>query len=484
MSNAIQRAQSPRRAPRARANARDLLVAACFVGLGAALGASYLEAAEDGATAHTATEAAQAAYQRGFELQRAKQTDAAIAAYEEALAHDPDHVKALYEVGWSYWVLGRWADVVRVWERVLALEPEHADVPRYIEEARAKQALRDRLEQGSAEATAPEAVPRKEGTAIRLALGGDTMMGSELSNAGLPKDDGAALFSAYAERMRAADIAFLNLEGALLDSGRSYKCPEDTEKGCYAFRTPVRFVKNLTGAGIDVVSFANNHANDYQEAGRRSTTAALDAEGIAVAGPLDREVILQVGDTRVGIVGFATSPLGGDLRDIPLATAMVAEMAGKADLVVVSFHGGAEGKSAQHVPQGTETFMGENRGDLRAFTHAVVDAGADLVVGHGPHVLRGMEVYKDRLIAYSMGNFVTYGGFNLQGVNGLTALLEVDLHPDGRLAGGAIVSGRQVSPGGPILDPDHEAVATIRALSAADFPDTAATIDEMGRITP
>ncbi len=484
-------------APRGRS--RDRVITALFLSLGLVLGVGYLEAQEpeaaqdggaqgDGAAqsdgaAPVDEEAAEAAYQRGVELQRAKQTDAALAAYEEALGHHPDHLGALYEIGWSYWVLGRWSDVVATWEKVLALNPEHPDVPRYIEEARAKARLTEKLADGAA-GTAPEDVPRKEGTAVRLALGGDTMTGSELSLAGLPKDDGAALFSAYAETMRAADVAFLNLEGVLLDEGRSYKCPEDSDKGCYAFRSPVRYVKNLVDAGIDVVSFANNHANDYRTEGRTSTTSTLDAAGIAVAGPLDREVILDVNGTKVGVLAFATSPLGGDLRDIPLAKAMVAELAGKADLVVVSFHGGAEGKKAQHVPEGPETFMGEDRGDLRAFTHAVVDAGADLVVGHGPHVLRGMEVYKERLIAYSLGNFVTYGGFNLSGANGLTVLLEVDLAPDGRLAAGRVIPGKQIPPGGPRIDPDREAVAMIKALSAADFAGTAVTMDDEGRITP
>lgn len=453
------------------------------------MGASYLEAAEDGDSTTDVdpavdSAAVEAAWKQGYDLQRAKQTDAAIVAYEAALALDPNHSKSLYEVGWSYWVLGRWSDVVRVWERVLELEPEHEEVPRYIDEARTKQALRARLEQGDATSGSPESVPRQEGTAVRFALGGDTMMGSPLSAAGLPANDGADLFAAYSDTMKAADIAFLNLEGVLLDSGRSYKCPEDSEKGCYAFRMPVRYVKNLTGAGIDVVSFANNHANDYQAAGRKSTTDALDGAGIQVAGPLDRQAILDVNGVKVGVVGFATSPLGGDLRDIPVARAMVADMASKVDLVVVSFHGGAEGKKAQHVPEGRETFMGENRGDLRAFTHAMVDAGADLLVGHGPHVLRGMEIYKERLIAYSLGNFITYGGFNLSGANGLTALLEVDLHPDGRLAGATIHSGRQISPGGPRLDSEHEAAAMVRTLSLADFPETAPTITDDGRITP
>ena len=99
--------------------------------------------------------------------------------------------------------------------------------------------------------------------------------------------------------------------------------------------------------------------------------------------------------------------------------------------MIVGFHGGAEGATHQHVLEGDETFLGEDRGDLRRFTHAAIDAGADLVLGSGPHVVRAMEIYKGKLIAYSLGNFATYGPFNLNAENGLTLVLEAHLAPDG-----------------------------------------------------
>ena len=107
--------------------------------------------------------------------------------------------------------------------------------------------------------------------------------------------------------------------------------------------------------------------------------------------------------------------------------------ADRADLVVVAFHGGAEGSDAQHVPRGDETYLGEDRGDLRAFARTAVDAGADLVVGSGPHVVRGIEFYKGHLIAYSAGNFVGYGGvFGLAGPTAVSYMLNVRLRSDGR----------------------------------------------------
>jgi hypothetical protein len=419
---------------------------------------------------------------QGMTLQRAKQTDAAIDAYSAALGLNPEHVPTLYEIGWSYWVLGRWADTVHVWERVLYLAPKHEDVPKYLPEARANLETAKRLaEARKLPELGPDDIPRAEGATFRFSFGGDTMMGSPLTNGGLPKNDGAALFDAYRETMKAADIAFLNLEGTLLDEGKSRKCKEGSTT-CYAFRTPVRYVKNLVDAGVDAVSVANNHANDFEDIGRKTTWKTLREAGVLSVGPVHEPAILDTGGKRVGFLAFATSPGYPDVRDVETAQLLVQDLAHQVDLMVVSFHGGAEGKKAAHTPKGRETYLGEDRGDLRFFAQVVVDAGADIVVGHGPHVMRGMEIYKERLVAYSLGNFVTYGGFNLRGANGLSALLLVDVYPDGRFAAGRIISGRQVPPGGPLLDPEHEAAKTIATLSSEDFGERAAPIEPDGTI--
>lgn len=110
------------------------------------------------------------------------------------------------------------------------------------------------------------------------------------------------------------------------------------------------------------------------------------------------------------------------------------------DVVIVSFHGGAEGENALHVTGMKEMFAGENRGNVREFAHQAVEAGADLVIGHGPHVLRAMEVYRKKLIAYSLGNFLTYGMFNLKGPNGTGAILQVRIDSET----GGFLSGRIV----------------------------------------
>jgi len=322
---------------------------------------------------------------------------------------------------------------------------------------------------------------------ITFAAVGDVMLGSSFPDETgglLPPDDGARLLDEVAPILRAADVAFGNLEGPLVDSGTSEKCARSRPGRCYAFRVPARYGRHLAAAGFDVLSVANNHAGDFGDAGRASTRAVLAANGIRWAGAPGEVARLEVRGARVALVAFSTSGGTNDVRDLPEAARIVTAAAADADLVVVSFHGGAEGADRQHVPPGREEFLGEDRGDLRAFARTVVDAGADLVLGHGPHVVRGMEVYRGRLVAYSLGNFATYGGMNLTGPNGLTLVLEARLAKDGTFVGGFIHPARQERPGGPLPDPSGAVVGLVRQLSEQDFGPTAVTVGDDGRLTP
>jgi hypothetical protein len=247
---------------------------------------------------------------------------------------------------------------------------------------------------------------------------------------------------------------------------------------------PTRYAAHLAHAGFDVVSVANNHAGDFGEEGRASTRRALDAVGIRHAGGPGETALLEARGTRVAVLAFATSAGTNDLRDLDAATGLVRDARAQADVVIVSMHAGAEGADRQHVPPGREEFLGEDRGDVRAFAHAVVDAGAALVIGHGPHVVRGMELYRGRLIAYSLGNFATYGGMNLTGPNGLSLVLEVRLAPDGAFEGGRIHAARQERPGGPHLDPAGAVIGVVRRLSQEDFGAAAVEVSADGALSP
>jgi hypothetical protein len=334
-----------------------------------------------------------------------------------------------------------------------------------------------------AEAPAPPPAPAP----ITFAAVGDVMLGSSFPDETgglLPPDDGRTLLAEVAPLLSRADVAFANLEGPLVDSGASEKCRRSKPGRCYAFRVPTRYGKLLADAGVDVVSVANNHVGDFGDAGRASTRRTLDALGIRYSGAPGEIARLDVHGRRVALVAFATSSGTNDLRDLGEARRLVAEARKDADLVVVSMHGGAEGADRQHVPPGTETFLGEDRGDLRAFARAVIEAGADLVIGHGPHVVRGMEVVGGKLVAYSLGNFATYGGMNLSGPNGLTLVLEVTLAPDGTFVGGRIHPARQEKPGGPRLDPSGAVLGVVRKLSQEDFGASAVQVSDDGAIAP
>jgi hypothetical protein len=193
--------------------------------------------------------------------------------------------------------------------------------------------------------------------------------------------------------------------------------------------------------------------------------------------------VQKVGQIRVALVGFASYPWAASLTDIPGAKRLVAKAARSADVVIVTMHAGAEGTDHQHVRRGVEHYLGENRGDVVRFTHAVVDAGADLVVGHGPHVLRGMEWYKGRLIAYSLGNFAGYKVFALGGPLSTSAILRVSLRGDGAFETGRLVPTMLAGAGVPALDPNEAAHGVVRTLSRQDFAGRAVAISRDGLLS-
>ena len=321
---------------------------------------------------------------------------------------------------------------------------------------------------------------------ITIAAVGDIMLGStSINETFLPPNDGRGMLKEFTPILSAADIAFGNLEGPMLEGGKNEKCPPGSTR-CFAFRVPTRYGKYLKDAGFDILSLANNHSNDFGEDGRISTRRVLDELGILHAGSDKGQfstVYTDVKGKKIAFVGFAHNNIVPNVNDLDFARQLVVEADKKADIVVVSFHGGSEGEKAQNVLRQTEMLGTERRGNLPLFTRTVIDAGADLILGHGPHVLRGMEIYKDRLVVYSMGNFATYGMFNLKGPQGLNAVFEVQIGADGKFLGGKIHAGRQEGRGIPVLDKSGAAIQKVRVLSQIDFAATAPKIAADGTIS-
>jgi hypothetical protein len=354
------------------------------------------------------------------------------------------------------------------------------------------QALTQNLESDPTQATAladtvlsePKAnLPHLKDTLTVIGVG-DMMFGTNYpSEAHLPPDEGRQLLAPVLDILKSADLTFGNLEGVVLDKGGTVKhCSNPAI--CYAFRMPEKYASVMVEAGFDMVSIANNHVGDFGQEGRENTVNFLKRVGIAGAGLLScPTAIVEKEGIKYGLAAFAPNSGTVDIRDIEGAKKIVSDLAQKVDIVVVSFHGGAEGSNRQHVTRQTETFLGENRGNVYAFSHAVIDAGADIVFGHGPHVTRALELYKDRLIAYSLGNFCTYDRFNLKGVSGLAPILAVQVGKDGTFYQAQITATQQLGRGGVSIDTDKKVIKVLQNLTKTDFPETPLQIDEHGKVT-
>ncbi len=335
---------------------------------------------------------------------------------------------------------------------------------------------------GSASASKPAGPPPGP---ISLVWVGDTTLGS---SAGDPPDAGRGLFSSpkVRSRLRRPNLAFANLEGTLAGevTGAPSKCGGENTGTCFAFAAPSANAAALKWAGIDIVNLANNHANDFGPAGEYATIQALFAQGIAHTGLPNEITVLRRGHTRIAFVGFAAYPWAARLDDLVGAAALVRQAAARADIVVVAMHAGAEGREQTHTPVGVEEAYGENRGDTRAFAHAAVDAGADLVVGSGPHVVRGIEAYHGKLIAYSLGNFAGWKNFAQGGVLSLSAMLSVKIAGDGKTLSARWIPLVLADPGVPEPDTSRQSTALVQQVSKEDFGPTAAQVSRSGRITP
>ncbi|MCC3765808.1 CapA family protein [Glycomyces sp. TRM65418] len=329
--------------------------------------------------------------------------------------------------------------------------------------------------QAAAETTPAES-PSPEPREITITHVGDTMPGSYPNQ--MASDDGAGFFAGVRDALP-GDVVIANLEGAL-STLEFDKCGGGE---CTYFRLPAEYAQVFADAGFDVLNQANNHGWDAGPDGAIETQEAIREAGMAVCGIKDEVCLVETeSGLTVGLVGFAPYTFYTDNRDLDAVAALVASAKEQADIVVATAHLGAEGTDHRHVPEGVETYLGEDRGDTRAFARTCVDNGADLVFGHGPHVLRGMEVYNGKLIAYSLGNFG--GGQNLfatDGPLGRSAILTVTVREDGTILAAQATATRMDGDGYPQLDDDHGAFEDLNEL-AADFGDAGVRVDDNGAL--
>lgn len=308
----------------------------------------------------------------------------------------------------------------------------------------------------------------------------------------LPPNNARGFFDSVASSLH-GEVVTGNLDAALSDNTSYQKCAPPSGKGqqCFVYREPPSYAKLLKTAGFTVINVANNHSLDAGYPGLADTKQALRNAGLDYTGAPNQITLQRVSahdkqgkPITVAVLGFSSYSWGAKVTDIPVAQQLVRSASQQADVVVVNMQAGAEGPDKNHVKPGVETYLGENRGDEIAFSHAVVDAGADLVIGHGPQVLRGMQWYHGRLIAYSLGKLASYRTGDNDGASASGAILTVTLHADGSWGSGKLTATQLTPTGLPALDPQGRAHTVVGRLSTVDFASQAVRVDDAGGIAP
>jgi len=276
------------------------------------------------------------------------------------------------------------------------------------------------------------------------------------------------------------DLMIGNFEG-VVTTHTYQKCKIDSLK-CFAFNGDSTFLKFLDEASFDVLNLANNHSNDYGEVGKEDTRANIHEAGMIASGMKNKITYLKGKNMRVGVVGFSNYFYTSDMNSTKNVTDIVSEAEQNTDIVIVIFHGGGEGEQYTNITNDTEWYLGENRGNPKAFAHSAIDAGADIVLGSGPHILRGMEWYKDRLIAYSLGNFASASPVSTYGKAKISAMLDISLKKNGSFISGSIISLELKTNGIPYRDIDNTAIININSLSKEDFGEYGVVLNPLGEI--
>ncbi len=325
----------------------------------------------------------------------------------------------------------------------------------------------------------PNAIAETKLPYITIKAVGDTIPGSNFPDDKLRSDRNELFPESVRVKFQDADIVFGNLETVLTNNPSSAK--DTGREQIFAFRSPPIYAQLFADVGFNVFNVGNNHAMDFGEVGFQDTKKNLGAVGIKTIGEKNKILYLQVKNISIAIIGFCPYEFCNDVNDLAATTALVKEAKTKAKIAIVSMHVGAEGTQALHVRNKTEIFLGENRGNALKFARTAIDAGADLVLGHGPHVPRAMEVYKGKLIAYSLGNFLGYRTLSTEAETGYSMILEVKLNSQGDLISSKIIPMYLDRQGIPHVDEDFRTVGLVRNLIKSDA-ESPISINQEGEI--
>ncbi|MEG4441248.1 CapA family protein [Microcoleus sp. AT9_B5] len=323
----------------------------------------------------------------------------------------------------------------------------------------------------------PAAVP----ATVSIKAVGDMIPGTNYPYNKLPAKK-EMLLESVTPYLKGADILFGNFESTMTDYPYSSKAGGG--RMLFAFRTPPSYAKIFKDVGFDILNVANNHSYDFNEQGFNDTIKNIDSNGMKAVGKRDQIVYQNVKGVNFAFIGFSNyGEVHNSLLELKAGAEIVKKAKQNADIVVISVHAGAEGTGALNVRNKNELFYGENRGNMVLFSRTMIDAGADLILGHGPHVPRAMELYKGKLIAYSLGNFLGYRTLSTAGALGKSLILDVKMTPQGDFVSGKIIPVQLDGRGVPSVDNNFRTVGLIDRLTKSDFPNSGLKIDDKGIIS-
>lgn len=316
---------------------------------------------------------------------------------------------------------------------------------------------------------------------ITIKAVGDITFGSLYPKPILPPNDGKNIFDNVKEYFKNCDLLIGNLEGTFTTVQECAKKNVDNIKS-FAFKMPLHYVNYLKEENFTVLNIANNHSRDFGQDGLNETIITLKKSGLEYCGLKDSVTIIERKGIKIGVIGFYWTPFFNDICDIENSKKIIKNARKKVDILIVNFHGGAEGEKALHTKNKMEYFFNDKRGNVVKFAKEAINSGADFVFGHGPHLTRAIISYNDKIIAFSLGNFCSYCLFNLTPPRNLSLILEISLDKKGKFISGKIIPIVLKDEGIPFYDDKKEVIKLIKKLTSIDFPDNKIFISDEGDI--
>ena len=316
-----------------------------------------------------------------------------------------------------------------------------------------------------------------------LLFTGEINVGNNYSVKNQPEIDASKLFSNVASELQSSTATFSTLGTVFIDvAGTPNRA--NLVGSHKLIRMSEAYGSAIAKSGFTALNLANSHVSDFGIEGIQGTINVMKENGMEYAGikALKDYTIFERKGLTYGFVAFGSSVHAPSMADSTTIRKVVAGLDDKCDIVVVAFSFDGN-NSAIHTATATRPNKDAYMNNAHIFAHTCIDAGADIVYGNGYNLPQPIELYKDRLIIYGLGNFCTPYGVSYTGELGAAPIIETNLYADGTFESGKIVSYKQTNASGPKADPTLEAVKIIKSQTLRQFPKTELKIEDNGNIT-